>query len=196
MIFITILSVLTILYTFLHLWILKGLQQQKPNHSEIKISHSISILICVRNEAENLPDLISSLKRQTSPNILEILFADDRSDDNSPAILKKAASEDHRIRIIRINEVSAHLSPKKNALNQLVSMAKGDIILTTDADCQLPTEWAENMLRAFDENTNMVTGFSQIHADHRSSLFLGIQALEFFFLFCRIFCRHFPKKTH
>ena len=52
------------------------------------------------------------------------------------------------------------LKGKKAALKIAITMAKGEIILTTDADCILPQDWLSAMASVFDNDTVMVLGHS------------------------------------
>jgi len=62
-------------------------------------------------------------------------------------------------------------------LTEGVKMAKGEIILITDADCVLPQDWISRMVMSFDDDTTMVIGLVKIQQEQ--SLFSNLQALEF-----------------
>lgn len=66
---------------------------------------------------------------------------------------------------------------KKFALARGVDEARGEIILTTDADCTVPPSWIRSMIRGFDAGTGVVTG--PVLYREPKSLFGRIQALEF-----------------
>ena len=69
---------------------------------------------------------------------------DDASEDASAAIILKAF-EDRNLnlrpsfRVISNNRLSA--SPKKDAITEAISISENDWIITTDADCVLPSKW-------------------------------------------------------
>jgi len=72
------------------------------------------------------------------------------------------------------------LFAKKNALNQGIQASKGEIILSTDADCHVKTSWIETMASYFTKNVGMVVGFSQLGVrQKRCSLFEKLQAMDF-----------------
>jgi cellulose synthase/poly-beta-1,6-N-acetylglucosamine synthase-like glycosyltransferase len=66
---------------------------------------------------------------------------------------------------------------KKKALQYAIDNAKGEIIITTDADCTHKNTWLETMLSYFDKNTAFVSG--PVEFVSNGSLFYEIQKLEF-----------------
>lgn len=65
---------------------------------------------------------------------------------------------------------------KKAALTLGIVHAKGEIILTTDADCRIKPEWIQTMVNQFNEHTMMVTGAVELSA---STFFEKLQQVEF-----------------
>lgn len=119
----------------------------------------VSIVVCARNEAENLPELLACLQAQNYPDY-EILVADDRSDDATPELLQNAAKTDPRVRSIRIEEKPAGWAPKKHALTQAVAAARRDLLLLTDADCRPGPEWAARMAAPLAAGADVALGYS------------------------------------
>jgi glycosyltransferase involved in cell wall biosynthesis len=97
-------------------------------------SVSLSVVIPVYNEAENVRPLVERLKSALTgwPGGAEILFVDDGSTDSTFDLLKQAQERDPRIRV-------AHF---KRNLGQTAAMAagfrlaKGDAVVTLDGDLQ------------------------------------------------------------
>lgn len=108
-------------------------------------SRSISLILCVRNEANRLPLLIEALKRQTTQDF-ELVWVDDHSDDNSLQIIESARTAFSKVQIIRS---VGH--GKKAAQAEGIMAATGSLILTTDADCIPHDAWVETMLRFYDK---------------------------------------------
>ncbi len=72
------------------------------------------------------------------------------------------------------------LIAKKNALNQGIQQSRGEIILSTDADCHVKPTWIEMMVSYFTDDVGMVVGFSQLGTKGKSySLFEKLQAADF-----------------
>ncbi|MEP2936136.1 MAG: glycosyltransferase [Gilvibacter sp.] len=100
-----------------------------------------SIIIPFRNEDRRLQPLLASLLELSYPSeLLEVLFIDDASTDDSVntinTVLKHAPFS---YRILK-NQLDSQ-SPKKAAITLGISKAQFDWILTTDADCKLPDTW-------------------------------------------------------
>lgn len=111
-----------------------------------------SIVIPFRNEAENLPALLKSIRSLEYPmELFEVLFVDDASEDDSVEIIENFIKErlfdcaQGDIRVI-LNERKTN-SPKKDAISTAIEQAKHEWIITTDADCLVPKYW----LDSFDE---------------------------------------------
>mgnify|MGYP001127043203 CR=1 FL=1 len=121
----------------------------------------VSVVIAARNEAENLPSLLEQLAEQNYDNY-EVIIVNDRSTDNSGAILDKWSSEHKWLKYLQIDEVPAHINPKKNALQVGIEQAKGEVLLFTDADCTpLSNNWIESMASAYtNDGVSVVLGFS------------------------------------
>ena len=100
-----------------------------------------SVIIPFRNEAENLPDQLRSLKNLQYPlDGFEVLFVDDESEDNSVKLIHELLeSTAFDYQILSNNRHSN--SPKKDAIETAIQRSKFDWIIATDADCELPVRW-------------------------------------------------------
>ncbi|NIJ55098.1 glycosyltransferase [Dyadobacter arcticus] len=135
-IFIASYAVFTITITFF--W--KGI---KPASVARDISSvRISVIIPVRNEAENIGVLLEDLASQLLPaNQFEVLVMDDSSSDDTALIVSGFASKTScDIRVISLPNIPT-TSPKKRAIETAVMQAKGNLIVTTDGDCRVGPGW-------------------------------------------------------
>ncbi|TDE15334.1 glycosyltransferase [Dyadobacter psychrotolerans] len=128
-------AVFTLVLQFL--W--KRLPAKFPNNVSADF---ISVIIPVRNEAENILQLLSDLNSQTFPSAqFEVLVMDDGSTDLTASIVQSCSVEfDIFIRLISIPDTPT-TSPKKRAIETAIAQAKGNLILTTDGDCRVGTGW-------------------------------------------------------
>lgn len=121
----------------------------------------VSVIIPVHNESGRMRGLLPSLLRQDYP--AEIIFVDDRSDDDSPAMLARFA-EDVRARGIcecRVITLSENPGPnfKQYALGRGIAGASGEYLLFTDGDCEVPPGWIRSMAaRMADERVGAAIG--------------------------------------
>jgi len=143
-------NVLTILTGFLWLivfaWLvstvltLYGLFRQKPllpaNHLRMSASDAplVSVLVPARDEENRvLTDCIRSILAQDYGRF-EVIAVNDRSTDETGAILKALAKSDDRLRVIEGEEPPAGWLGKPYAMQQAFNHARGEWILATDAD--------------------------------------------------------------
>ena len=131
----------------------------------------VSVVIAARNEMDTLPLLIYDLRKQQDCRF-EVIIVDDASQDNTVAFATEAIDGDSRFTVI-----SSRGAGKKEALSTGISAAGGSIILTTDADCRVGSQWISSMTEAFaDPAIMLVFGAVRIKG---SSFFDALQALEF-----------------
>lgn len=108
----------------------------------------VSVLIPIRNEASHIKSLLDDLNAQSYANF-EVIVIDDGSSDSSGEIVtefKRKAK--YALKLIRLED-EFHPSPKKKALSEGIQSAQGEIILTTDGDCSVGSEWIRCMVGPF-----------------------------------------------
>ena len=143
-------SILTILYALLLMayryWFSLNKVFVKDKNSNVN-EHNIrfSIVIPARNEALNIKACIDSILAQDYPaEFFEVIVIDDFSEDDT-AFMVKAFSHVHPN--VHLLSLADYYKPgemnsfKKKAIEKAVSKAKGDWIVTTDADCMVPVQW-------------------------------------------------------
>jgi poly-beta-1,6-N-acetyl-D-glucosamine synthase len=170
-----LLAIFSVYFIFLILLIL-GWQEATTNYGKGTHKYElVSVVVAVRNEEGTLPDLISTLARQSYPhNHIEIILVDDHSTDQSSSIISNLQQT---YSLLKITTTKCSGTGKKRALTEGIRMATGEIILTTDADCLLPPNWIQGMLKSFRSNTNMVVGMVKIKSD--DTFLHSLQFLEF-----------------
>ena len=121
----------------------------------------LSIIIPLYNEAESLPELRSWIDRSLKDFTYELIFVDDGSTDDSWKVIEKMASETvHGIRFRRNYGKSA-------ALYEGFAAAKGEIVVTLDADLQDSPEEIPEMVRMIrEEGYDLVSGWKQHRKDN------------------------------
>ena len=113
----------------------------------------VSVIIAARNEEKNIGDCIQSIMDQGYPqNKFEIIVTDDHSTDKTVSILESFQKENiHVLRLADFLEDSVLNSYKKKSIETALQFAKGEIIVTTDADCVAPRKWIETLVDFYKE---------------------------------------------
>jgi len=121
----------------------------------------LSVIIPLYNEAESLPELTKWIEASLKDFSYEIIFVDDGSTDNSWEVIEAMKADNiHGIRFRRNYGKSA-------ALYEGFAAAKGDIVVTLDADLQDSPEEIPEMVRMIREDGfDLVSGWKQHRADN------------------------------
>jgi chlorobactene glucosyltransferase len=93
----------------------------------------ISVIVPARNEARNIERCVSALLAQTYQNF-EVIVLDDRSTDDTSAILRRIAAANPRLRVLLGEPLPAGWAGKPHALCQGVALARGEWLCFVDAD--------------------------------------------------------------
>jgi biofilm PGA synthesis N-glycosyltransferase PgaC len=129
----------------------------------------ISIVVPFRNEQENLPTLIESLKKLHYPtNLFEIIFVNDHSTDNGSRMINESGLENYKL-------IHSKTEGKKAAVAEGVSIASGTIIASTDADCIVPPHWLDEINHAAENS--MILG--PVQFDTAKKFIHQFQEIEF-----------------
>lgn len=167
------LGIFVVYFIFL-LLLTGGLLRWRRNTNTADNLPSVSVVVAMRNEALNLPTLVASLAGQRYTAKWELILVDDHSEDNT---LQVAAILKNQYPNLVIHTISSSGNGKKQALTSGIESATGEIILTTDADCELPSGWITEMINSFKKNTQLVVGTVSLKID--SSFLSKLQAVEF-----------------
>ena len=109
---------------------------RKPKDAT-EFSGIVDVLIPVRNEEENLEELIATLKAQIGVPQVNFYFIDDSSNDRTASIIKSATRSDERFHLLTAPELPKGWIGKTWALQQGHLVSRGDITITIDADVRL-----------------------------------------------------------
>jgi cellulose synthase/poly-beta-1,6-N-acetylglucosamine synthase-like glycosyltransferase len=120
---------------------------------------TVTVLVTARNEEEDLPDCIRSLQKLDYPaDRLQIILVNDRSDDRTPEIIRKAASEDSSILALNTTDFDFTVEGKARGIATGFSKATGEWVAITDADATVHPGWLKHMLSGAPEDVGMLGG--------------------------------------
>lgn len=172
---------MTVVYVVLVFYMLRGWMQIpyfKPQQTTVHTP--ISVLIAARNEEDNIARTLNCIVNQDFPKeLLQIIVVDDHSTDNTAAIVASYASRG--VTLLQLNEGDKLNSYKKLAISRAIAQASGEIIVTTDADCRMGTNWLRTVVSYFEE-TGAYMVSSPVAYSEEKSYFERLQTLEFLYL--------------
>ncbi len=123
----------------------------------------ISLVIPVYNEAPNLPELYKEISASCASlgRAYEIIFVDDGSRDESFSVLKNIQNNDRRVKVLRLRKNFGQTA----ALSAGFDYARGEIIITLDADLQNDPNDFSALLEKMDEGYDIVSGWRRKRKD-------------------------------
>ena len=128
----------------------------------------ISVVIPLLNEEESLPELEAWIRRVMEENnySYEIIFVDDGSNDNSWKVIKELSFINPLVKGIKFQRNYG----KSAALNEGFKMAKGEVVITMDADLQdSPDEIPEMRKMVLEDGYDIVSGWKKKRYDSKLS---------------------------
>jgi cellulose synthase/poly-beta-1,6-N-acetylglucosamine synthase-like glycosyltransferase len=141
--FCVVLTVFSVLVTLL--WISRHVMITRQQSSERMLGPDspgpgqdpplVSVLVAAKDEEACIEQCVRSMLDQDYPNF-EMIVCNDRSDDNTAAIVEKVAAEDSRLKLVNIEELPEGWCGKNNAMQTGIKQAKGQWICMIDADCR------------------------------------------------------------
>lgn len=93
----------------------------------------VSVVTAARNEEREIRRALHSILHQNYPNY-EVIAVDDRSEDNTGAILDSMRAEFPQLQVIHVSELPEGWLGKNHALYAGANVATGDLLLFGDAD--------------------------------------------------------------
>lgn len=128
----------------------------------------ISVVIPVFNEEWNIPIISNSIASlfNAIPYDYEIIFVNDGSTDNSLQALKTVASENKHIKYISFSRNFG----KDNALLAGFDFAKGDAVITMDADMQHPPELIPKLIDLWQQGNAVVYTYREDKNEHAAKM--------------------------
>lgn len=126
---------------------------------------NITVVIPLKDEAESLPELTQWIKQVMDANQFnfEVIMVDDGSTDGSWQVISHIAAQDNRFKGIKFKRNYG----KSAALNVAFREAKGEVVITMDADLQdSPDEIPSLFAKIKDEHYDLVSGWKKKRYDN------------------------------
>lgn len=138
---------------------------------------SVSIIIPARNEERNIGLLLEALQKQTYPKeSFEVIVVDDHSTDSTGEIVGRFPG----VILLKLEDDAIN-SYKKKAIEKGIAVARGDLIITTDADCIPPSSWLQTLV-SFKQQTNAALIVAPVVFECNAEIVQVFQAMDFMVL--------------
>lgn len=135
-------------------------QKEKKQTQE----HPVSVIICARDEDDNLARNLPGVLVQKYSSSSEVVVINDNSVDDSKYILQELKKTFKSLHIVELTQEAKLISGKKYPLSIGIREAKYEMLLLTDADCVPSSEhWIQKMQDAYDEDIEIVLGYGGYH---------------------------------
>ena len=124
---------------------------------------SISVVVYAHNDAASLEQLLPLMLEQDYERY-EVIVVDDGSYDDSRDVVSEMMQSYGNLRLSFSPDDTRSLSRKKLSLMIGIKAAKGDIIVTTNANCRvMSNQWLRLLARNFVAGIDVVLGYSHYH---------------------------------
>ena len=131
-----------------------------PVQPEEKVLPGVSVVVCAKNEGDNLQNYLTALLCQNYPTF-EVIVVNDASEDDTQFVLDHYLQLYPNLHLTFVPSDAIVSSSKKLALTLAAKAAKYDYLLLTDADCRPESpEWISEMMKGFCKpETEVVIGY-------------------------------------
>lgn len=131
---------------------------------EVHFSHELpplSVILCARNEADNLQKVLLAILEQDYPQF-EVIVINDASTDETEDVLGHLEEKYANLYHSFTPESARYISHKKLALTLGVKASKYDWLVFTEPNCvPASNQWLRLMARNFTPRTQIVLGYSE-----------------------------------
>lgn len=150
--------IVVIIQVFYYLFIFFRFAFVKSENPALK-NIGISVLVCAKNESENLKRFIPDILNQDYPKF-ELILIDDDSNDDSLNIMNSFKAEHENVKVVHVKSNDAFWNNKKYPLTLGIKSSSYNFLLFTDADCRpVSNQWIKEMSRHFSNQKTIVIGY-------------------------------------
>ncbi len=174
--------ILTIIYAFLQHKYLSAWKKIPECSTTLSQHHTfVSIIIPARDEALNIAALLSCIDQQDYPkSLFEIIVIDDHSVDNTSEVVIASAISNLKLYALKdiLTKDETTEAYKKKAIEAAIHIAKGTLIITTDADCTMGKNWIKQIVDIYETQKPMLIA-APVVFNNASTSFEKFQVLDF-----------------
>jgi glycosyltransferase involved in cell wall biosynthesis len=147
-----------------YLFFFRRLAFYKPPLKSASQEYPVSVIICARDEAENIARNLPGVLVQQYRTTHEVIVVNDNSADETKFLLKEFKRSFKNLNPIPLTQEAKMIPGKKFPLSMGIKSAKYEIVLLTDADCVPASElWIQKMQDGYYNNKQIVLGYGAYH---------------------------------
>ncbi len=157
------LCLIALIQIFYYLYFFSRIAFYKPGARNVSQSHPVSVIVCARDEAENLAKNLPGTLVQQYRTTHEVIVVNDNSLDESKYILEEYQRSYRQLQTVELKQEARFIPGKKFPLSVGIKTAKYEIVLLTDADCVPASEfWIDKMQQTFSDGIEIVLGYGPL----------------------------------
>jgi len=154
----------TAVQLFYYLFFFRRVAFFKPVKKTQSQQHPVSVIICARDEDENLARNLPGVLVQQYSSSHEVVVVNDNSMDDSKYILQELKKTFKSLNVVELTQEAKLISGKKYPLSVGIREAEHEVLLLTDADCVPASEhWIQKMQDGYDREKEVVLGYGAYH---------------------------------
>jgi len=158
MIWLYLLAALILINSGYYLLFLRYTASKAPMVVRAK-DYPVSVIVCAKNEADNLKRHIPLWLEQDYTDF-ELIIIDDASYDGTKEVIESFEAQDPRVVLVTVTNNEAFWSNKKYSLTLGIKKASHQRLLFTDADCKPASpNWIRSMTNSLNDETSLVLGY-------------------------------------
>jgi glycosyltransferase involved in cell wall biosynthesis len=149
---------------FYYMWFFSRIAFYHPKEKTKSQQHPVSVIICARDEDENLARNLPGVLVQSYPSTYEVVAVNDNSVDDSKYILQELKKTFKSLNVVELTQEAMLIKGKKYPLSIGIKESRHEVLLLTDADCVPASEfWIQKMQDAYDDGIEIVLGYGAYH---------------------------------
>ena len=153
-------AAVTVIQVFYYAWFFSRVAFYKKSPKQQSQQHPVSVIVCARDEDENLARNLPGVLVQNYRSTYEVVAVNDNSVDDSKYILQELKKTFKTLNVVELTQEAKLISGKKYPLSIGIREAKHEVLLLTDADCVPASEhWIQKMQDGYDENIEIILGY-------------------------------------
>lgn len=140
---------------------------------------SVSVIVFANNDEKWLNKFLPAIMRQKYPSPFEVIVVDDASFDGTKDLVGEMMVYFDHLKIVTVPDQTRSLSRKKLAVMLGIKASQHDIVLTTNANCQIHSDrWLMAMMRNFGPGVDIVLGYSHFAHDNDRGIGKNYRVLD------------------